>query len=85
MTSDRVWHNGLLLKLRSMDCSDRIVNWFLNYLSNRRQQIVINGQSIDRAPAPAGVPFDCILGPLLFLFFYKWHCQNILGLLFDYL
>ena len=48
---DRVWHKGLLFKLLTIGCSDSIqfVNWFLSYLSNRRQQVVINRQASDWA------------------------------------
>ena len=66
---DRVWHKGLLFKLGTIGCSDSIVNWFLSYLSNRRQRVVINGQASDWASALAGVPQGSILGPLLFLIF----------------
>ena len=66
---DRVWHKGLLFKLRTIGCSDSIVNWFLSYLSNRRQLVVINGQASDWASVLAGVPEGSILGPLLFLIF----------------
>ena len=65
----RVWHKGLLFKLRTIGCSDRGINWFRSYLSNRRQRVVINGQASDWASVPAGVPQGSIFGPLLFLFF----------------
>ena len=65
---DRVWHKGLLFKLLTIGCSDSIVNWFLSYLSNRRQRVVINGQASDWTSVLAKVPQGSILGPLLFLF-----------------
>ena len=66
---DRVWHKGLLYKLRCMGCSNRIFNWFASYLSKRRQRVVINGQSSDWVYILAGVPQGSILGPLLFLIY----------------
>ena len=42
----RVWHKGLLYKLRCMGCSNHVVKWFESYLSKRRQRVVINGHQI---------------------------------------
>ena len=65
---NRVWHKDLLFKLRTKGCSYSIVNWFLSYLPNRRQQAVINRQASDWASVFAGVPQGSILGSLLFPF-----------------
>ena len=82
---DRVWYKGLLFKLRTIGCSDSIVNWFLSYLSNRRQRVVINGQASDRASVFAGVPQGSFLSPLLFLIFINPLSNTFkLGALFDY-
>ena len=64
---DRVWHKGLLHKLRGIGCSEYVLKWFTSYLSGRRQRVVINGQTSDWAPDEAGVPQASILGPLVFL------------------
>ena len=34
---DRVWHKGLLDKLRGIGCSGKVLSWFSSYLSGRRQ------------------------------------------------
>ena len=41
--------------------------WFMNYLSDRRQRVVLPGASSDWVYIRAGVPQESILGPLLFL------------------
>ena len=67
--SDRVWHRGLIHKLRDIGCSDRLLNWFSSYLSNRRQRVIYNGQASEWTFVKAGVPQGSILGPLLFLIY----------------
>ena len=64
---DRVWHKGLLFKLRQFGVSGNVLNWFKSYLENRSQKVVINGVSSIFEMLFAGVPQDSILGPLLFL------------------
>lgn len=66
---DRVWHRGLLLKLRSVGITGSLLNWFSDYLSNRRQRVVLPGACSDWKNITAGVPQGSILGPLLFLIF----------------
>ena len=39
---DRVWHKGLLFKLRSVGISGTLLLWFANYLDNRKQRVVLS-------------------------------------------
>ena len=66
---DRVWHQGLIHKLRDMGCCDELLSWFSSYLSNRRQRVVINGQTSEWTYVLNGVPQESILGPVLFLIY----------------
>ena len=66
---DRVWHKGLLCKLRCMGCSNRIINWFASHLSKHRQSVAINGRSSDWVYTLACVPQGSILCPILFLIY----------------
>ena len=66
---DRVWHRGLLHKLENIGCTGQLLEWFRNYLSDRKQRVVIRGQSSNWADVEAGVPQGSVLGPLLFLIF----------------
>ena len=66
---DKVWHEGLLFKLRQNGISGKLLKLFENYLSNRKQRVILNGLHSDFCPIESGVPKGSVLGPLLFLIF----------------
>ena len=66
---DRVWHKGLLCKLRAAGISGSLLSWFSSYLSERRQRVILPGTHSDWNYIYAGVPQGSILGPLLFLLY----------------
>ena len=76
-TFDRVWHQGILLKLRAAGVTGKLLPWFSSYLSYRRHKVVLPGASSYWNLIFASVPRGLILGPLLFLLYINDNLRNI--------
>lgn len=66
---DQVSHPKLLIKLKAILRNDMITNWISDYLTLRRQGVVIDGSISEPVFVDSGVPQGSVLGPLLFLIF----------------
>jgi retron-type reverse transcriptase len=74
---DKVWHKGLLYKLEVIGIQDPLLSWLKSYLSNRKQRVVIEGQSSKWESIKAGVPQGSVLGPLLFFIYINDITKNL--------
>ena len=64
---DKVWHEGLVFKLKTYGISGTLLALIESYLSNRQQRVVVNGKTSAWSYISTGVPQESILGPLFFL------------------
>ena len=66
---DRVWHDGLLFKLKQNGVSGNLLGLIKSFLSDRVQKVILNGKTSDWECIRAGVPQGSILWPFYFLIY----------------
>ena len=76
---DRVWHRGLLFKLKQNGINGRLIDWIENYLSDRTQKVFIASSMSNPKHTSAGVPQGSVLGPL----FLQVYVNDIIDNLFS--
>ena len=62
---DKVWHDGLIFKLKQNGISGSLLKLFENYLHNRKQRVVLNGFYSDYSIIEPGVPQGSVVGPII--------------------
>ena len=65
----RVWHAGLLHKLKSYGISGQMFGLISSFLGNRRLRVVVDGKSSQEYPVNAGVTQGSIPGPTFFFLY----------------
>ena len=63
---DSVPHRKIIDSLSGIGIKGPLLNWLRDYLSGRRQRVVLDGTTSDPVNVSSGVPQGSILGPLLF-------------------
>ena len=79
---NKVWREALLLKLNQNGISGNFLKLLRNFISSRKQRVVLNGQYSSWDNATAGVPQGSALRSSLILIYINdlsddlsWNCQ----------
>ncbi|XP_069974192.1 uncharacterized protein [Penaeus vannamei] len=74
---DRVWHEGIISKLKSFGIDGDLLQMIEDYRRGRTLQVVANGCTSGEYPISASVPQGSVFGPLL----WNVYFNNILHLI----
>ena len=81
---DRVWHTGLLHKLKAYGISGQIFGLVSSFFSSKCLRVVLDGKSSKEYAVNAGVPRGSILGPTLFLLYMNDLSDDVIYIIAIY-
>ena len=73
----KVWHKGLIYKLRQYGFTGNLLTLLTDILSNRKERVVLNDQHSSWADIEGGVPQGSVLEPLFFLIYINDLTENL--------
>ena len=77
---DKVWHEGLVFKLKTYGVEGNLLKLLENYLTDRQQRVVLNGQASSWKNIYADVPQGFVLGPRLFLIYINYLLDGLISM-----
>ena len=66
---DKVNHSLLLHKLHNHGVRNTLTLWIRNFLTNRKQTVVVDGEKSGHIPLCSGMPQGSVIRPVLFLIY----------------
>ena len=74
---DKVSHSKLVTKLNSIGLNPQITWWVNSFLSERTQEVVVDGHHSTHCHVTSGVPQGSVVGPCLFLIYINDLPQSV--------
>ena len=76
---DKVPHQRLILKLKSHGMGNSVINWIEQWLTDRKQRVVVDGEVSSWKSVLSGVPQGSVLGPILLLVYINYFEEGVIG------
>ena len=75
---NKAWHKSLIYKLKQNGISGKLLNLTIDFLTNRKQRVVLNGKYSSETNIEAEVPQGSIMEPLFFLIYINDLSDNLI-------
>ncbi len=76
---DKLPHQRLILKLKSHGMGNSNINWIEQWLTDRGQKAVVDGEVSSWKSVLSGVPQGSVLGPILLLVYINYLEEGVTG------